>query len=115
MQRHGICLAARLRVTDTTPDISALARLDRPKPRVLEFTVDGAQPWPVIPQHRERHVQIAEKAVGALVTLPVGTVETDCHMLQIIGPADLLDNIAKGRAVDLRQETWQDQFHWPVT
>ena len=36
-------------------------------------------------------------------------------MLQIVGVADLLDNVAKCRAVDLRQQAGEYQFHRTVT
>ena len=114
MQRDGVSLAARLGVADAAPDITPLSGLDRIETGILKLPVDGAETRAVVPQHGERHVQVAEEAVGPLVTVAVGSVQTDNHMLQIVGLADLLDDIAKCRTVDLRQQAGEYQFHRTV-
>ena len=35
-------------------------------------------------------------------------------MLEIVGLADLLNDVAERRTIDLRQQARQDQFHGPV-
>ena len=114
MQGHHVAILRCKGMADAIPDIAALSRFRRRQICVGKLIVYGPQARSVIPQNVVSLRQAGKIFPGKFKLFPVGAIQTDDNVIDVICAAKFIDNSGQRRRFQLRKQRWQNQCYFSL-